>query len=94
MNLDDYEPAVKQMADQCLAKAWSSVQILEDALVSTPTSVQELIALRQSLAPSSELEAWAGFRQLGFFPSLNDEQRLSLCLVGVDIETAAAEAEI
>jgi hypothetical protein len=94
VNLDDYQPAINRMASECLAKACSSVQVLENALAATPGWVHELIALRRDLAPASELEAWAGFRQLGLFPSLCAEQRLSLCLVGVDIESAVAELEI
>jgi hypothetical protein len=94
MDLDAYEPTVLEMANVCQGRHCSSVQLLEERLASSEGSVRELIALRLALAPSRELEDWRGFRQLGFFSRLSEDDRLGLSLVGVDIENVLADRQI
>ena len=72
----------------------SSVQLLEERLASSEGWVRELIALRRALAPGQELEEWRGFRHLGVFSRLSDDDRLGLCLVAIDIENKIAERQI
>lgn len=92
--MDDYEPTLQELANECQGRHCSSLQVLEQRLASSEGWVRDLIALRLALAPNKELEDWRGFRHLGFFSGLSEERRLGLSLVGIDIENVLADRQI